>query len=176
MINKKNKKGAISIKTFLFIGRLFFLIIIAIIFISIMRAFIVKSLNTAEIEKDILVNRVIYSPSGLSCFDSKTGRFIPGIIDVNNMDSKRIDYSIDYKNNMYIAAKVTLLDKQEGNKEIKSFIYNKLWYDRFLPRAFARGPGSVLKYEEHIPVLYTETGDCFDTKKGELDIIILVPR
>ena len=85
-------------------------------------------LDVSGAESELFVQRLLYSPHGLSFYDPYSSRLYPGIIDMNNLDL--IDNSLFYGENKHIGAKLTFTDLNNNNLAEK--IYNDIVYRRII--------------------------------------------
>jgi len=89
-----NKKGIATFTIAIWLLRFLFLaIVIGVIYLT-LGIYAKVDIDTFNVEPDILVYSMIYSPHGLSYYDPISNRVYPGIIDLDNMDViDKIHYS-----------------------------------------------------------------------------------
>ena len=170
-MQQKNKKGQISTLMTITIPRLLFLIIVLFSVVFLIRQFVVNNLNVQDVQAEVFVNRVLYSPNGILYYDNSIQRAVPGIIDPLKLKSEVLDLLIDYKTNNFIAANITLFDA--GGNVVSSSAYNKESYLNWNPIALSRlkGPGGVKRTTKTVLVNYMDA----KLHQGYLKFEVLIP-
>ncbi len=139
-----NKKGISTFAIAMWILRFLFLGIVSFIIILLVGFFAKIDIDTFNVEPDIIVYNMMYSPHGLSYYDAVSNRVYPGIIDIEGTAIDKINYS------QHIGAMVVVRDL-DGSVLFEKTINPKTYRRRVeaLP-----GPGG------------------FDSKKKELNILV----
>ncbi len=78
------------------LGRFVFLAIIILIVGYVVSRYQSSELKTRLSESEIFFNAVYYSPDAISYFDIEKGISVPGIIDLENFNAKRIESALYY--------------------------------------------------------------------------------
>ncbi len=112
------------------IARLPFIALLLIIFSYIAANFSATAIDAYRSNDQILIKRVLYSPTALAYQDPETLRVYPGIIDLSKATQENID-SAFVLNVSYIAAKVEI--KTIVGTTLHELYINKVWYDRWNP-------------------------------------------
>jgi alpha-N-acetylglucosamine transferase len=175
-----DKKAVTSFNMIVMILRMIFLIVVALVIVIIINVALDLQIDTKETEANILMSRILYSPEGISKYDSITGRVETCIVDVKNMNSTRLDNGIYIENNNRIAAKVQLY-RYEGTGKLSTFVaeakYNRDIYDSLEPVAEAfynvGGIGGVLIFEKEYPVVIFDKGE---EVLGKVEFTVLIPK
>jgi|FLOH01.1.fsa_nt_gi hypothetical protein len=127
--------------------------------------FIMNNLETNQTEISVFFNRMIYSENGISYHDTVSGRTFMGIIDIDKLDSSKLEQSIQYPSDRLMAAKLTL-----GTR--KPVYYHEGWYENFeaLGKSGLRGLGGVDYVKKDFYVTYIENGT-FDSAILRIEIV-----
>ena len=147
---------------------LLILIILAVVFL--VRFFVISRIDTFETESTIIIDRILYSPTGIIYYDREINRPHPGIINVTKLKTEVLENSLLMPNNQYFAVRLTLKD-MEDNLVMEAYA-NKIWYERWLPRVDYPGAGGTRMKNKEVYVLYKEKGL---TKPGILKISVIIP-
>lgn len=186
-IKMNNKRSVISGEMIMVIPQLIFLIAVLFAFVILVKTLIITTVDVREIDASILVERMLFSPNGISYHDDSINRVYPGIINLEKfkeismktnkdfilgedvtsiLDTDVISYGPD--NPPIIAAELILT--QEGREDIIAF-YNKKWYDRWAPKALGvPGPASIKEFVKERNVLIKEGNTL---SPGTLTFVIL---
>lgn len=117
-------------------------VLLTIVFLT--NYFSQKSINIKEGEMNLFSDNIVYSKSGLSYYESATGRTYPGIIDLNeikNMQSLeyKLNNAFDYGKYPLMAANIKFEVNENAKKELEgldinniNIIYNREWYDKWI--------------------------------------------
>ena len=170
-IRKISKKAQVSSLMTITIPRLLFLVIVLFSVVFLIRQFVVSNLNVQDVQAEVFIDRVLYSPNGILYFDSGPQRAVPGLIDQSRLKTEVLDSLMDYKNNNFIAANITLFDTK--NNIVSSAAYNKESYLNWNPIALSRlqGSGGVKRTTKTILVNYMDSG----LHQGYLRFEVLMP-
>jgi hypothetical protein len=164
------KKAMISFEMVYWIARVIFLVVVIVSVVFLTRLYITGHTDTQELEKIMIVNHFLYSPS-LLYFDEFTGRAMLGIIDLKKLDNTLLDSSFNFsEQNKMAAVNITINDLQD--KMAGKAFYKKDDYDNFLPLV-GEGAGSVSRYDFKAYTLYYSGGKI---NPGTINMIVLIPR
>mgnify|MGYP000461384477 CR=1 FL=1 len=149
------------------IYKMAFLLIIAVIAVGIVSVAVRPAINTADLQMDLLRQRILYDPAGIIYADS-LGAY-PGIIDRNAITQSRIDTAFVYPEN-YGGAKITLLSKD--NTPLAVAIINLPTYERIAANVEAEivNGGTMRRYVYPVVI-----ADGTDRENGYLIIDIAGP-
>ena len=181
------RKGIMSFNFLMMIPRIIFLVIVFVICIALFSMFINSRFDTGDTQAEIFINGFIYGPGGVSYTDPLTGRFMPTVIDLEQIKKEDLDYAFTYPDDHLLAARIDVFRVPEGRsvQEIMSAfapeatVYlNAKMYENWLPlAAISRrtgGIGGVQEYEKTLPViLRTEEGEL---KSGYVKFHIIQPK
>lgn len=113
-------------------------------------------IDTADLEMDVFVNRLIYSTTAMADYDEELGRTYFGRIDLEKMTTENLERSINYSNNHFFAARITVAGREP-------VYYHQALFERMEPLANAgiRGPGGADKLDppEEFKVTFMEDGE-----------------
>ncbi len=132
-----------------------------------------RNVEVQDIQDDIFVYRLLYSPSSITFEDNNTGRVYPGVIDAKKVTDDALDKTMAYSYERHITARLDLLSFDE--QHVATAYYNKIWYNRLEPLARAQllGLGGAKLYYHVFPVVYKENGV---SKPGLLKIRVIMPN
>ncbi len=133
--------------------------------------FLADSINTVEIQSDLMVTKALFSPEGLGYFDTATQAAPTGVIDSQKLalaskDPKYLDGRIMYTDSP-IGAKITIGDS--------TAYYNKAVYDDYsaIAKTRLKGKGGADLVERTLAVLVRDGNkDRMTTAKTE----VVTPR
>lgn len=118
------KKGYISSKVIFWLARLIYLIPILIIIVLIISLYLARSIDTTELESDILYSRITY---GGNCVLYNNGaREVPGTIDLAKLNEDTLNKCFDIKDKK-IGLNIRILD--DKNNVIRDITINKDVYE-----------------------------------------------
>lgn len=174
----KNKK-ATTFEILMWVPRIIFLVIIMFAIMILIRSYITTTIDISELEANVFINRILYSPTGISYFDSNIDRTYPGIIEFDKFKSqiteKFLEKSVYYgKKNTEVGAKFILKDLSE-DKEITVF-YNEDFFKeqkKLVDAGFTQGPGGARDYTKKYDVLILKNNVLH---KGILTIEVTIPN
>jgi hypothetical protein len=164
----KQKKG-VTYPMMLWILKIGLVAAIFTFIIIIAGYFNATSVDSAEGRAVIFINRLMYSPTGLSYVDSATQRAYPGMIDMEKFDAKKLEKSIYFEEQSLIAANLTLsIFPPEYKPPINKYVtYNgndfKMWWP-------LRGFNEYLVFTHQYYVLIYDKGKI---SKGTLTIELI---
>lgn len=79
------------------IYKMFITFIVAVVVIGIVGVTLVNNINTREVQKSLLLYRILYSPDGFWYTENEL--MTPGVIDDSKFDQTRLDQSFHYPDN-----------------------------------------------------------------------------
>ena len=100
--------SSVTVMVFTAMFKLMFKLIFKFCVVFLIRQFVVSNLNVQDVQAEVFIDRVLYSPNGILYFDSGPQRAVPGLIDTSKLKTEVLDSLMDYKNNNFIAANITL--------------------------------------------------------------------
>jgi hypothetical protein len=180
-------KADISFHSINWIIRIVYTIIVLFFVFGLIRGMLVTKLDTQEAEMEIFLQRLLYSPNGISYYDQELKRFYPGVIDVSTFEQKKFEEEVEPSifygdDNRLVGAKLTLYYRDassaNGRKKIvdKEVRYNKHFFDEkeilyLSGKGFTQGKGGITGKELIVPVTLRENN--VDTP-GMLGILVLM--
>lgn len=182
--NIHNKKGLMTFNMVNMIPRLIFLVLVLVTFFLALGMLLKGQPATEDLESDLLTMNMLYSTNGISYFNPETNRPQPGIIDLENFKSGKVEERINKEffygqENKHLAAKITLLD-YNGN-ELSEIYYNKgeghtYGFSYWAPLAEREGKGTPNYYIRSMPVLIRDkTSTSTDLYSGNVVIEVVMP-
>lgn len=174
-----NTKGLISIKMVNWIPRIIFIIIVGVSVFALINSYIVKEVKTFDLETDLFIHRLIYSPYGISYYDELLGRVYPGVIDLKKLSApdfeSRIMQEIQGGKTKTIAAKIIL--KNERKEEILTTYYDQYWYQRGIVKAMSKaGLQEGARHKEVTLYALIRSEPPQEPKKGSVTIDVVMPE
>ena len=116
-----NKKALMQFNVMMWIPRLVFMVVVISSILLLVGLYFKMELTVSRAESELFMQRLLYSPHGLSFYDPYSNRIYPGIIDVNNLDL--INKSLFYGENKHIGAKLTLTDMNNNVLAERTYYY-----------------------------------------------------
>jgi len=168
---KMNKK-ATYVKFMHLVIWAIFLVFVLLVIVIFTAGFIKKEMDIRDAEARIFVNRILYSPNGISHFDEDLGKSCPGTVDLRKINSSFVDSAAYIEDNQILAAKITV-ETVEGYI-MGEAIYNEAWYYRWEPLAGKRGSGASSEIIERRYVIVYDGDEL--RGHGMLKIRVLVPN
>jgi len=140
------KKGLISFNMLMWIPRIIFMVIVVFSIMFLIGIYFKFEVNISDAESELFIQRLLYSPHGISFYDPYSNRVYPGIIDLDNLDliNKSVFYGEEQK---HIGAKLSIYDI--NNNLLAERIYNNVVYRRIAQE----GKGGVDVYRKKLYVL-----------------------
>jgi hypothetical protein len=156
-----------------FIPRIIFLAIVGFSIVFLVRSYVVDHLNVQEVQAEVFMHRIMYSPQGIIYFDPELSTAVPGIVDISKVKSNRLDALMNYSDKSFIAGKIEVIDAITG-KTVATATYNNQTYFRWLPVAQVKlpGPGGIKQIVRSTYVLYQANNAL---TQGILKIEVLLP-
>ena len=71
----------------MWVPRILFLVVVMFTVMILIRSYVATTIDTSELEANIFISRILYSPNSISYFDSDIGRTYQGVIDINKFKS-----------------------------------------------------------------------------------------
>ena len=136
-----NKKGQVPKYIGLTIVRLVFTGIVLGMVVFLVSFFTTNSLETKDMEREMLFHSIMYSPDGVLWKDPETGRTTPGVLNASLLNSTHLDEVFHLESGRDLSAFVSV-----GTHV--AYI-NEKWYNRTKPLANANigGTGGATKSE-----------------------------
>jgi len=147
-----------------FIPKIIFLgisITVIVVFTSLL---VINKVDTSYLEMEVLFNKLMYTSSGLAYQDSDIGRTYRGVIDLDKVDTKRLNETLQYVGRKF-AAKITLSQKT-------AFYPSEKKYLRLMPLSALDGPGGADRLIREFDVMYYNNG-FIGKGKIKIDIVRL---
>jgi len=163
-------KRAISADVFSWIPKLLLLSAALLVLMGLVHLYVVTRIDTTDAETFVFINRVTFSPHGISFYDEDIGKSYPGIIDFDKFNGEVLKKSIDLPTNRIIAARLSL--NELDGKNLKDAYFNKEWYYNWLPKKHLSGPGAVTSTQKTSYVLlrsYEPKIECIDISSLSID-------
>jgi hypothetical protein len=166
-----NKRGVGAEEWLEQIPKIILTILVLLGIIALINYYVNVGVNVESVEREVLFNRLIYSPNSIMYTDNVTGRGYPGIIDYDNFTNETLDRAITYTYEKHIAAKLELYDLQK--QLIQTAYLNGIWFSRLEPLARNHIAKSAEIYQRTIPIIYRKDG--IDSP-GFLTVEVLIPE
>ncbi|OGX07223.1 MAG: hypothetical protein A2Z88_01195 [Omnitrophica WOR_2 bacterium GWA2_47_8] len=177
----KGKKAQLSGQVIQMIPRVFFLVVVLLSIVLVVKSFIVTAIDIRKLEADIFTERLLYSKSGIVFYDESLDRSYPGVVDkqkfqsLSKINPNLLDsvFAVKGSENQVLAAKLTLIEKEDPSKGTSVAYYNKDHYDRWEPRTLSTvtgGSAQVGYFMREIPVIIQD-GNTINKGKLRLDIL-----
>jgi len=175
----KNKKGNVTFEFLMWIPRLVFIVIVMFAIMVLIRSYVTVTIDISELQANLFVNRVLYSPTAISYFDKDIERLYPGIIDFDKFklqtNEKFLEKSVYYgEKNTEIGAKLVLKDLSE-NAELTTF-YNEGFFKeqkKLVDSGLTEGPGGARGYNKKYNVRIFKNNDLHE---GILTVEVVIPN
>ena len=129
-----DKRGIFAVHMLAWIMRILFLVVVMLAVVSLVRIYIITSVDSFDAESTLLIERLLYSPELITYTDHTIDRSYPMIIDLERFTSDDIEQQLmeamDYGDkNQHIAAEIKLKDLENGRTYTK--YYNKIGYENW---------------------------------------------
>lgn len=164
-------KAQISGDVLSWIPKIILLVAVILVILGLVHMYVVTKIDTKDAEAAVLINRILFSPNGISYHDEELDRAYPGIIDLKRFNDYVINKSIALPENRIIAAKLTL--SYINGTEIRTAFFDEDLYTKWSPMTRVRGPGGKTKIVKVISVLVKD-GNVL--KKATLKFEVIVPN
>lgn len=171
----KCKKGLMSFNFITVMMRLLFTIGVVFSVVILTNLMINTRLDVNDIQAEVLVNGLIYSPGGIGYLDPISGRVYPEIVDLEQVNSEQLDREFYYPNNNLITAKIDFY-KQGIQTPQKTVYFNEEWYQNWEPLLIYQnvpGLGGVTEYNKELPIILQIDGE---RRLGYVNFQIIQPR
>jgi hypothetical protein len=153
------KKGQADLLVMVF--RIIFLAALVFLLSLQLGLFTKAEIPTANMEAQLIMERILYGPGGIALRGEKTGRVLPGTVDISKLDEASLmdAYQEGFDKENLWGGRVTLYDSRESmasSKPLRDALLNKGLATNLLPLAKAgvRGSGGGLYYGATYPVQY----------------------
>lgn len=156
------------------IPRIVFLVIMLVACVLIIRLFLTNKIESSDVRAEVFISGLLYDKGGIGYYDELTGRHYPEIVSLAQLDDVDLESTLYYPANKMIAARITVLDKDESL--LKEVYYNKKWWDNWSPllKRALPGRGGVALYERLLPIIYIDnTGN---KKMGLINFEVVQPK
>jgi hypothetical protein len=158
----------------MYIPRLLFMIVAVIVIVVFVGFFSKLSVETQQVESEVLFYKIFYTVGGITYQDPATGSYYSHTIDLEKFKSETLEKALNYPKDRYASARLTLFDTKM--KQIKPPIfYKEVWYNRWKPLvgAVIKGPEGANEFKRIVPITYK---DGEDYKPGMLEVSIILPN
>ena len=175
-----DKRGIFAVHMLGWIMRILFLVVVMLAVVTLVRTYIVTSVDSFDAESTLLVERILYSPGLIMYVDHTIDRPYPAIIELEKFTSADIEQRLmDAMNygdkNQHIAAEIKLKDLKDGRSY--TTYYNKFGYENWDVLTRLRianiGAGSARAMESSAYVLIHHSDDTFS--RGNVQIRVVMP-
>ncbi|MBN2459671.1 hypothetical protein JXB28_05275 [Candidatus Woesearchaeota archaeon] len=131
------------------------------------------SINVRDLEFEVVIARILYSPNSIMQTDPISGIVNPGVVEWSNFTDQVLDNSIRYSSERHVSAKLELYDADK--KLLKTAYLNRVWYERLEPLAYSNmaGAGSAQIYPKILPIVF-RINDV--NQPGYLRIQVIIPK
>lgn len=152
-----------------YVVRLITILILATSIVAVVQVFKVNSLDTAELEMNILFQRIYYSD--IITYE-EAGKLETGIIDLEKFTSENLNEQINYTSSRHIATRLKL---EIPGETIPAIFLNEKWFERWKQSIDQTtfGGSAHNSVEKKIPVSIMQGGIL---KKGILEALIIMPK
>lgn len=94
-----------------YLMRLLFIFIVCVSVVLLVSLYIAQRMNVQPAAREVLFNRIIYSPDTIWAFTPHLNRPDFGTINLNDFSSARLELAITYSTKEHIAARLIITDK-----------------------------------------------------------------
>jgi hypothetical protein len=152
---KHNKKAEIGAEDWLErIPEIILTVVVLAGILILVSYFVNISVNIKPLQPELLLNRMLYSPGGITYQDNETGIVYPGVIDYEKFTNQTLDGMMKYSYDRMLSAKLELYNSR---KELeKTAFFNSIWFNRIEPLASNKisGAESGVITEIYMPIVY----------------------
>jgi hypothetical protein len=166
-LNKSRKGQAFNVVHY-YAVRIPIILILMVIFIYVSSTMESRALSSHDTRKEIVLNRIFYSPHSISYFDTDSQRVYPNIIDLQKFRDFTLDKAFDTRESRVITGKLELLEI--GSDELYEAYINKENFDRWTHYT------KFDQYENFIDKKYVLIKDDDELKKGVIKINFVIPN
>ncbi|MBW2981375.1 hypothetical protein KY343_00715 [Candidatus Woesearchaeota archaeon] len=160
------KKGLLSFNMMMWIPRIIFMVIVVFSIVLLVATYFKLEMAVSEAENELFIQRLLYSPHGISFYDPYSNRIYPGIIDLDNLDL--LNKSIFYGEQKHIGAKLSINDL--NNSLLAERVYNDIVYRRIAQEG--KGGVDVLRKSLYV-IVRNESRQIPGTLAME---VVLIPK
>lgn len=167
-----DKKGAIglSFSQVIWVFRLIFLGMAIMFCLLLILMYVNVSYDPKPAEREILIQRILFSPNGISYYNPLTGMIESGTVDLRKFENNVLDKAIHYDRN-YMGARMELEDLDEG-KNYAGY-YNQDFFQEKIVLKGLEGRGGIDILERNFYVLIK---DGEEIHKGNLKFEVVMTR
>ncbi|MFA6088881.1 MAG: hypothetical protein WC755_03380 [Candidatus Woesearchaeota archaeon] len=169
VFRKRIYKKAMS-DVLLFAIRMFVLIPILFLLNMYANSFIISSVNTDNVEREIILERFLYSCDGFIYNDNSIGRCYPGYVDILKFSQSNISSVLMYQAK-FLSAKFTL-EYDDGTSQ--TAYYDEKHYKKYSDMS---GLGSMVERvnKKYFVIVVNQTnGDNFFTPKNTKNAVLTI--
>lgn len=112
-----------------YLVRIPFILILVGLFVYMASSLESNALQSHDVRKQIIQNRIFYSPNSITYFDLESGRIYPHIIDMERFNNLQLDQAFWTKENKLLTGKIDLTNV-DLNKTETAYI-NEDQYERW---------------------------------------------
>lgn len=128
MRNLKKKGQAFTMLQYYAI-RIPVILILVVIFVYVASTMESRALSSHDTRKEIILNRIFYSPNSISYYDESINRVYPNIIDIRKFDDVTLDAAFSTRVTKVLTGRLELINLE--NDEMHEAYINKEQYDRW---------------------------------------------
>ena len=177
----KNKRAITTFEILMWVPRILFLVVVMFTVMILIRSYVATTIDTSELEANIFISRILYSPNSISYFDSDIGRTYQGVIDINKFKSQTADKFLERSvyygdNNKEIGAKFLLRDLSSNENNEVTIYYNEDFFreqEKIAGSGFTEGPGGAKLYVKNYNII-VQKGSVLTN--GVLTMSIVIPN
>jgi hypothetical protein len=125
-----------------------------------------------DIQAEVLINGLLYSPGGVTYTDPISGRMYSGQVKIEQITNERLDEEFFYPENRLMAAKITI--KRQNGEQIKEVYFNQEQYENWEPlirRMNIPGLGGVTEYKRELPIIIRQNDETPILGKAAFQVI-----
>lgn len=171
---RAGKKALMSFNMIAMIPRILFLVVVLMSCVILIRFFIINEFDTRELQTDLLVNGLLYSPGGAGWYDAETGRTFPEVIDLQQFSDRDFDHALFFPGNNFITARIEVFS--QDFIVLGTGYYNRQWYQNWEPLVTLNIPGlgGIVKIERQYPIILRQPTGEFSN--GFVRFTVLQPK
>ncbi len=101
-----------------YLVRIPFILILVAIFLYMASSFENNALQSHDVRKEIIQNRIFYSANSITYFDPNSGRVYPHIVDIERFNNLQLDQAFWTKENNQLSGKLELTNTELNKTEV----------------------------------------------------------